>query len=256
MKLIVLLISVLLFSCAFSELIQIKKREFTPDPNAVDIQFLGSCEEFSSLAGSMSVNAPSDTGCLPILDTLPFNDANDLTAQYICNQISRYKSLIRVVEVYDPATPHSDAIGNLDVIIGFKSSRPFRSPGSRFLRRPTCTVQQDFCSNSPSTVVESCQDNRVTTEKGWVLNSDIVYIVPSYYTGAIYTCKQADTSCCVYVAPTIGVTTTGFCPTSASNSLNNFPHGYHHERPQYRPQQTKKPQQQQGYASENSEDDK
>ena len=233
MKLFVLLVVAIFFGCAFSSLTPAKKqRTFSVEPNAVDIEFLGSCDRFSSLASFMSVNSWTTTGptpdCLPIAFVPSNPDINDISAQYICNQVGRSRSFIRVVETHPTSlsTNHPDTtppnLSNVPFILGFKSNRPFRAAASRYYRRPTCAVRQDFC-DSTNYVVQSCSSTNVTVSHGWVLNNDIVYIFPHTNAGEPGQCDSPTLGgCCAYIAPT-SLDPNGMCPHTPSTTLNQLP---------------------------------
>jgi len=221
------------------------------DPDALDIEYLGSCEHFSAIASSITVNEFETSGtfkvaitpapvapfdCLPILNAPGSPDYNNLRAEYICNQVGRSRSIIRVVEILDPAlaTDHPDGGVPIPFILGFHSDKPWRASGSNYIRRPTCGTTNDFCSpgSTANSIVSSCSSNGVTLKDQWVLNNDEVYILPTSFVTRIGSCTSpsAPTTCCTYIDIS-GNPNNGLCPFAPSNTLFNFEeeHEEHHE---------------------------
>ena len=248
MKLLIVVLVALFCSIASCELVLAKKkigREVFSEPNAIDIEYLGTCTEFAALASFISVNEhannslnmnkpPDSVNCLPIADSsLNYGDYNDLRAEYICNPAGKRRSIIRIVEVMDPvnATLHNDDLVNgHQFTIGIISNKPFRAAGATYYKRPSCAVTVDYCRNTQG-LVHSCTSNSVTTREGFVLDSDKVYIAPQTNTIRVDTCTTTSSgspACCVYVAPRLvnglsGNSDYGICPNSPNGILNELP---------------------------------
>jgi len=169
------------------------------------------------------------------MNVAPFEDLNQLNADLICTDIGPNRAQIDFVEIYDPAVPD---VPVPTFIISFATNAPYKATagGVSYLRRPSCQIDQDFCSTTD--YVKSCTENLVQFSNGFVISQDTVYIIPggSQYVG----CSSADDSCCSYVVP-------GFCPRTADDSvfkikLNKKPQQQqqapqherpHHERPHH-----------------------
>jgi len=252
---IVIVLFSLFFVATFAGIIPAsKKRTFSEESDALDIVFLGSCDRFASLASFITVSCiPGTPTCLPIKISTPGNpDNNELTGQYICNQVDRNKSYIRIVETYYATEIETGA--NNQAIIGFRSNRPWKALQASYYRRPSCTTATQVCLGSAqsaaTSVVGSCTPSPVTTKNGWVLNSDEVYIVPNSFQTVLGTCygSNAPTTCCSYINLSSGFTVAttifyGICPNTPNNVLNTFPENEHHEQKHERPSQQRPSQQ-------------
>jgi len=92
------------------------------------------------------------------------------------------------------------------------------------LRRPNCGITNDFChpTTAANTIVSSCSSNSVNlSNDGWVLNDELVYILPTAYVTKIGSCTSpsSPSTCCNYVAPSVSATLLGLCPYSVTNVL-------------------------------------
>jgi len=204
----------------------LKTKIFNEEPNALTIEFLGSCDLFNGIAPSITINsfpvAPNlqgaPTDCLPIDDIKTNPDFNNLKADYICNG-DHEKSIIRILEVYTPslAPSHPDTLASSTFILGIHSVRPFRAyfgGDAKYIRRPKCSVFKDFCNPSNS-YVKDCEDTEVHRIKGYVLNDDLVYVLP--YNFNIGTCRsyKNNAACCAYISPSLN----GICPNYPTKNL-------------------------------------
>jgi len=142
----------------------------------------------------------------------------------LCTDIGNNRAEIDFVEIFDPAVPDVPVPAGSFIII-FASNAPYKAVagGVNYLRRPTCEIDQDFCSTND--YVKSCTDNLVQFANGFVISQDTVYIIPggSQYVG----CSFAEDSCCSYVVP-------GFCPRTANDAV--FKINYNHKTQQPQPQ--------------------
>ena len=250
----IILVIALLCSIVFAGLVPSSNRKgrgVAADPNQMDIDFLGTCQEFSAISGSISVSqltlstvtwlgtnpAPTQFNCLPIDATVnvqPLPDYNNLRAEYLCNQVGKSRSIIRIVEIVDPslATNHPDYTP-LDFILGFRSSKPFRASGANYMRRPSCEVTLDYCHQTDPTlaIVSSCNTTSVTVSNGWVMNKDLVYIIPTSTSTLVGDCKPpSSNACCDYIkfSQNVAALPFGICPFSPSNELFEAPHESYH----------------------------
>ena len=227
MKSQLLLLLVVLIASAFAGINQIKRHAGrTTSPETVDFQliYLGSCDQFYAI--SRVAISILNTACLPINDTQPFLENDDLSADVLCTNIGPGRSQIDFVEIYqfNDTTPYTGGFA-----ISFVPNAPFRaiSGGVSYVRRPTCTTQKDFCS--ATNYVHTCQDNVAEMRKGFVISNDLVFIIPASYSAV--GCGSAINSCCSYL-------NAGFCPFTAPSDLLNLPHNNYYGNNQQQQQQS------------------
>ena len=204
----VLLICFVIFALAHCALTPAKSRIVATEQMLLKIYYRGSCRDFVTLAPSISVSRGGDSAaspfCLPVDTTSPqFNDLADLEGHYVCTDIGRRRAIIDLTEVFNSTDPTGTPYTTVPFILGIQSNRPFKITGVSYLRRPTCTLYSSYCDQATqSRGVLSCVDNQVTSQKGWILNKDLVYAVPNSYQ-LPHTCKTPATECCSYIAPTV-----------------------------------------------------
>jgi len=220
------------------------KRAITNEDVAFQLVYLGSCSKFFSIP-SFIITKKTITNCLPISNAAPYIDSSDLNADVLCTDIGPNRAQIDFVEIYDPLVGHDTPV--TDFIMIFASNAPYKasSTGVSYLRRPSCEIDQDYCSTTD--YIKSCTENVVQISNGFVISKDTVYIIPD---GSLYVgCAVADSSCCSYIVP-------GFCPRTTDDSVfrikfrpqhhHDENHGNHeghhnnghhesHERPHERP---------------------
>jgi hypothetical protein len=198
----------------------------TTSPETVDFQliYLGSCDQFYSIPRVAISSLVS--GCLPINDTQPFLENDDLTADVLCTNIGPGRAQIDFVEIYEvnDTTPFTGGFA-----ISFVPNAPFRAinHGVNYLRRPTCSIDKDFCS--ATNYVHSCEENAPVMRKGFVISNDLIFITRPGFSAV--GCATAINSCCTYLPA-------GFCPFTAPNDLLEFraPHYYDQQQQQHQSQ--------------------
>eukprot|EP01091_Cochliopodium_minus_P008791 TRINITY_DN204_c0_g1_i1.p1 TRINITY_DN204_c0_g1~~TRINITY_DN204_c0_g1_i1.p1 ORF type:complete len:391 (-),score=100.87 TRINITY_DN204_c0_g1_i1:47-1219(-) len=222
MRSIVLLICLMiLFSLNnATKITNVQKSGRTIRPETVDFQliYLGSCSKFFSIP-NIQISSRTDN-CLPVNVNAPYSDVGDLDAHVLCTDIGRNRAQIDFVEIFlIYGTPLTTGF-----TMSFASNAPYKATaqGVAYLRRPNCEIDQDFCSTRD--YIRSCNENLVTLKNGFVVNKDLVYIVPQG--SDVVGCSSAQDTCCAYITP-------GFCPRSGDDSLfrikfNQNNHGYGH----------------------------
>ena len=147
-------------------------RSMRPESVALEIEYLGSCNQFDSkVVPTIMVSNVTGGRCLPFNET-DFTDPNDLTADYFCTDFGD-RSIVHFVEVYSvndstPVTPF---------IISLIPDVPFRS-SLRPVIQPDCEKSYSVCTEGNS-VVSSCTPNPVVLKKGFVLSKERIYLCSS-----------------------------------------------------------------------------
>jgi len=215
MKTICLLL-VLFIVCALGGIQRMNKNSGrTAVPETVDFQllYLGTCDQFYSTGDVHVSDITSLLGCLPINATTGTPDRDDLTAHVLCTNIGPGRAQIDFVEIFRAV---DDDFPSNAFVISFIPNRPFKavSGGVTYLRRPSCTTNKDYCSNT--NYVHTCTENAAAMRNGFVVSNDLVYIVPNGQSAV--GCGLGINSCCVYLPSS----PFGICPFTAENTLLNY----------------------------------
>lgn len=200
------------------------KRILTTEDVAFQFIYLGSCSKFFSIP-SIIISRKTSDNCLPITAAAPYSDFSTLDADVLCTDTGPNRAQIDFVEIYDPLVGHDTPVS--DFIISFATNAPYKasSVGVSYLRRPSCEIDQDYCSTTD--YVRSCTENIVQMSNGFVVSKDVVYVIPggSTFVG----CSVAESTCCSYITP-------GFCPRSADDSVFRLKFKpSHQEKPHHKP---------------------
>ena len=222
-------------------------RIVSTEPSLLKIEYRGSCAQFNGFASQITVNSlaaattTNDVGCLPILENGV--DANDLTAHYVCSDIGRRRSIIDVTEVFNASDATASYYTDTAYILGVNNQNaPLRVVSATPYRRPNCRSVQDFCTlpnlGTPIFDVISCAPQTVVTQRGWIMNKDLYYLVPSAFAQPI-SCLDTNLACCSYISHT---TLGGICSLTdtTNNELFHFEERENHAS---------------GYSGQNSEED-
>ena len=216
-RVLFIFVIIFLFSICRSEIVRIKRGSRTVAPETVDFQliYLGTCDQFFNIP---KISISSQLGsCLPINETAPFLDRDDLSAHVLCTNIGKNRAQIDFLEIYSVyGTPLTTGF-----IISFSSNAPFRSSsfGVTYMRRPSCETKKDFCSTK--NYVDSCTNNNVAFKKSFVISKDIVYIIPK--ASIVFSCQTDIDTCC-------GFLTAGYCPFKSDNSVMKIKFRKHHSK--------------------------
>jgi hypothetical protein len=249
MKLIAfLLLIIAIVNASLIPAAKLGKRIVTNEPSLLKIEFRGTCAHFESFRPGITVNSLSvatgtPTSCLPINATTR-QDINDLEGHYVCSDVQYSRSIIDITEVFN-ATNGDTYYTTIPYVLGFYGhTAPFRVVGATAYRSPACIARPNYCD--PSGLLHdiySCNNNPVTTQKGWVLNKSPVYLSPAGQ-AALSPCRDVQLSCCPYV--TYNATTpTGICGLTDTTNNELFhleEQENHHQNNDYERQSHKKNQ--------------
>jgi len=127
--------------------------------------------------------------------TKPNPDTNDRNAHVLCTDQGENQSIFRFVEIFNIDENETPAPGD-KFIVSWINALPFveRSRKYTYMRRPSCSVKKDECSNTQ--IVNGCNDNAVLLDDGFVKSRDRIYFIPP--NTEVHGCKF-NGACCPYV---------------------------------------------------------
>ena len=120
------------------------------------------------------------------------------------------RSVIDITEVFDgTATEYT----TVDFILGLRLPAAFQIPNVVMYRRPKCTL-----ANS---AVESCDYRQVKMSRGWVLNRDVIFAIPTRYSRP-YLCSLPGGTNCPYIGVSTPTTYYSICYPSSTDNDSYF----------------------------------